>query len=106
MKNQNWWLWGAGLLSLILTTVVIEVPFLAEAFELAHLDLMEYGIAFGLAILIIPIVEIVKIIHRAVDKKHDQQRLIVLYVNNQFFCIARNITRAVLLTKQELWIRR
>ena len=72
MKNQNWWLWGAGLLSLILTTVVIEVPFLANAFELAHLDLMEYGIAFGLAILIIPIVEIVKIIHRAVDKKKDR----------------------------------
>jgi hypothetical protein len=33
---------------------------------------MEYGIAFGLAILIIPIVEIVKIIHRAVDKKKDR----------------------------------
>ena len=71
MKNQNLWLWGAGVLSLILTTVVIEVPFLADAFELAHLDLMEYGIAFGLAILIIPIVEIVKIFHRMVDKKHD-----------------------------------
>jgi len=69
MKKQNWWLWGAGALSLVLTTVVIEVPFLANAFELAHLDLMEYGIALGLAILIIPIVEIVKIFHRAVDKK-------------------------------------
>ena len=72
MKGQNMWLWGAGLLSLILTTVVIEVPFLANAFELAHLDLMEYGIAFGLAILIIPIVEIVKIFHRAIDKKKDR----------------------------------
>ena len=72
MKNQNWWLWGAALLSLILTTVVIEVPFLAEAFELAQLDLPEYGIAFALAVCIIPIVEIVKIIHRAVDKKRDR----------------------------------
>ena len=72
MKKQNWWLWGAAALSLILTTVVIEIPFLANAFELAQLDLREYGIAFGLAILIIPIVEIVKIIHRAVDKKHDK----------------------------------
>ena len=70
MKKQNWWLWGAAVLSFILTTVVIEVPFLANAFELAQLDLAEYGIAFGLAILIIPVVEIVKIIHRAVDKKH------------------------------------
>ena len=70
IKHQNWWLWGAGILSFILTTVVIEVPFLANAFELAQLDLPEYGIALGLAILIIPIVEIVKIIHRAADKKH------------------------------------
>jgi len=69
MKNQNWWLWGAGILSLILTTVVIEVPFLADAFELAHLDLREYAIAFGLAVLIIPIVEIVKAIQRAIEKR-------------------------------------
>ena len=72
MKKQNWWLWGAGILSLILTTVVLEVRFLANAFELAQLDLPEYGIAFGLAILIIPIVELVKIVHRAVDKKLDK----------------------------------
>ena len=71
MKKQNLWLWGAAILSFILTTVVIEVPFLANAFELAQLDLEEYAIAFGLAILIIPIVEIAKIIHRAVDKKHN-----------------------------------
>ena len=70
MKKQNLWLWGAGILSFILTTVVIEVPFLANAFELAPLDLEEYGIAFALAILIIPIVEIAKVIHRAIDKKH------------------------------------
>ncbi|MBR3687087.1 MAG: cation-translocating P-type ATPase [Clostridia bacterium] len=70
MKKQNLWLWGAAILSFILTTVVIEVPFLAKAFELAQLDLAEYGIAFGLAILIIPIVEIAKMIHRAIDKRH------------------------------------
>ncbi len=70
MKGQNKWLWGAGVLSLLLTTLVIEVDFLAKAFELAHLDLMEYGIAFGLAVLIIPIVELIKIIHRAVETKN------------------------------------
>ena len=69
MKHQNWWLWGAGILSLLLTTVVVEIDFLANAFELAHLDLREYGIAFGLAILIIPIVEIIKIFSRMIDKK-------------------------------------
>ena len=69
MKRQNLWLWGAGILSLILTTVVIEVPVLANAFELAHLDLMEYGIALGLAFLIIPIVEIIKLFTRLAEKK-------------------------------------
>ena len=68
MKSQNLWLWGAGILSLILTTLVIEIPFLADAFELAPLGLMEYGIAFGLAVLIIPIVEIVKLIQRLCNK--------------------------------------
>lgn len=68
MKSQNKWLWGAGALSLILTTVVIEVPFLARAFNLAHLDLMEYGIAMLLAISVIPIVEIVKLIQRKLKK--------------------------------------
>ena len=69
MKNQNWWLWGAGILSLVLTTLVIEIPFLANAFELAHLSWREYLIAFGLSILIIPIVEIVKAFQRLFSKK-------------------------------------
>ena len=69
MKKQNWWLWGAGALSFLLTTAVIEIPFLATAFELAQLNLREYGIAFGLAILIIPIVEIVKVFQRVINKK-------------------------------------
>ena len=69
MKGQNLWLWGAGILSLLLTTVVIEVPFLAEVFELAHLSIMEYGIALGLGFLIIPLVETVKLVHRIIDKK-------------------------------------
>ena len=68
MKTQNWWLWGAGILSLVLTTLVIEIQFLADAFKLAPLSLREYGIAFGLAVLIIPIVEIVKLIQRAITK--------------------------------------
>ena len=72
MKHQNKWLWGAAALSLILTTVVIEVPFLAKAFELAHLDLMEYGIALALAITVIPVVEICKIFTRMHDRKRAQ----------------------------------
>lgn len=69
IKKQNWWLWGAGAISLALTTIVVEVPFLANAFELAKLDAMEYGIALALAVTVIPLVELVKVIARAVRKK-------------------------------------
>lgn len=69
LKKQNWWLWGAGALSLALTTIVVEVPFLAQAFELAELDVVEYAIAMALAVSVIPMVEIVKAIVRAVRKK-------------------------------------
>ncbi len=71
MKTQNVWLWGAGILSFIMTTVVIEIPFLADAFSLAHLNLREYGIAMLLAISIIPVVEIIKIFSRMIDKKKE-----------------------------------
>ena len=69
IKGQNKWLWGAGVLSLLLTTLVVEVDVLCNAFGLAHLDLMEYGIALGLGFTIIPIVEIIKLIQHLVTKK-------------------------------------
>ncbi len=73
MKTQNLWLWGAGILSFVLTTVVVEVDFLANAFGLARLDLREYGIAIGLAIAIIPIVEICKVFTRMWDRKQEKK---------------------------------
>ena len=69
MKRQNIWLWGAMILSLLCTTLVIEVPFLAEAFQFEHISLMEYGIAMGLAIVIIPIMEITKAVQRGLAGK-------------------------------------
>jgi Ca2+-transporting ATPase len=69
MKNQNKWLWGAGILSFLLTTAVVEIEFLSKAFSLAHLDLREYLVAMALAVSIIPIVEIVKLVQRIVAKK-------------------------------------
>ncbi len=69
MKKQNVWLWGAAGLSLLLTTLVIEIDFLANAFELAPLGIAEYGIAMALAFCVIPVVEIVKLVQRAIKKK-------------------------------------
>ena len=67
LSRQNVWLWGSGLAALILTSAVIEIPALAAIFEFTTIDLREYAIAMGLAILIIPIVEIVKAFQRAAD---------------------------------------
>ena len=64
MKTSNKFLYGAMIVSLVLTTMVIEVPFLANAFDFTPIDLHEYAIALGLAILIIPIMEVVKFIQR------------------------------------------
>jgi Ca2+-transporting ATPase len=69
LKNQNLVLWAAMLGSLVLTTVVIEVPFVANAFGFTTIGLLEYAIAMGLAIVVIPIVEIVKLIQRLIAKK-------------------------------------
>jgi len=68
LKGQNKVLWAAMLGSLLLTTLVIEVPFLATAFGFTTIGLEEYGIAMNLAILVIPVVEIVKLIQRAIAK--------------------------------------
>lgn len=68
LKGQNKWLWGAMLLSLVLTTAVIYVPFLRDAFQFQHISLMEYGVALGLAVCIIPIMELVKWIQRKLGK--------------------------------------
>lgn len=64
LKTHNNFLFGAMVVSLILTTAVIEVPVLAAAFDFTPIDLHEYAVALGLAVLIIPIMEIVKFIQR------------------------------------------
>ena len=68
LKGQNMVLWAAMLGSLLLTTLVIEVPFLATAFGFTPIGLTEYGVAMALALLVIPVVEIVKLIQRSVSK--------------------------------------
>ena len=64
LHSHNKVLWGAMLGSLVLTTVVLEVPAIANAFGFTPVDLPEYLIALGLSVLVIPIVEIVKAIQR------------------------------------------
>ncbi len=69
LNTHNKVLWAAMLGSLALTTLVIEVPFIANAFGFTTIGPAEYGIALGLGFLVIPVVEIVKAIQRACTKK-------------------------------------
>ena len=55
--------------SLLLTTLVIEVPFIANAFGFTPIGWDEYGIALALAIVVIPVVELVKLVQRAIAKR-------------------------------------
>ena len=68
LKTHNKFLFAAMIASLILTTAVIEIPALANAFDFTPIDLDEYCIALGLAVLIIPIMEIIKFIQRKLGK--------------------------------------
>ncbi len=67
-KSHNIVLYGAMVLSLVLTTVLVEVDAVAALFGFTHLSGLEYGISIGLAFLVIPIVEIIKAIQRAAAK--------------------------------------
>ena len=69
LPGQNIMLIGAAVGSLLLTTVVCEVPLLAEAFGFTSVELGEYAIAIGLGFCVIPIVELVKLIQRLTAAK-------------------------------------
>jgi len=73
LNKQNMWLWGSVALAILLTTTVIEIPALAALFEFTTISLKEYGIAMGLAILIIPVVEIVKAFQRASARRKGEE---------------------------------
>ena len=68
LDSQNKVLWAAMLGSLAIVTLVLEVPFIADMFGFTPVSWPEYGTALGLAILVIPIVEIVKAVERVCTK--------------------------------------
>lgn len=67
--SHNMFLYGSMIASLVLTSAVIYIPFLANAFQLVPLSFAEYAEALLLAFAVIPIVEIVKIFQRANRKR-------------------------------------
>lgn len=69
IKKQNLFLWGAMILSFLCTTAVIYIPFLQNAFGFEHISFAEYITALLIALIIIPLVELVKLLQNII-KKH------------------------------------
>lgn len=69
IKKQNLFLWGAMILSFLCTTAVIYIPFLRNAFGFEHISFAEYITALLIALIIIPLVELVKLLQNII-KKH------------------------------------
>ena len=65
LNGQNVVLWVSMLASLVLTAAVIYLPGISDAFGFTHISLAEYAVALGLAVCVIPIVELVKACQRA-----------------------------------------
>lgn len=68
LHGHNKLLWVAMLAALALTTIVLEVPAIAAAFGFTPVGWNEYAVALGLAILVIPIVELMKLFQRRAGK--------------------------------------
>ena len=68
MTKQNKYLLGSMILSIVLTTAVLYVPFLSNAFGFEHISFAEYAISMLLAFSVIPIVEVVKFFQRKSGK--------------------------------------
>jgi Ca2+-transporting ATPase len=71
--NHNLMILLSTIGSLILTTAVIYIPFLRGAFGFTEISLAEYGVAMGLAFLMIPLVEIVKACQRAAARARQRR---------------------------------
>ena len=69
LKHMNWWLVGAFILTTLFTLGVIYIPFFVNVFGFASISLKELGIAFVLAFIIVPVIEIIKFFERKVSKE-------------------------------------
>ena len=74
LGSHNKVLWGAMLLSLVLTTGVIYLPGISDAFGFTHISAPEYAVAMALAVCVIPIVECVKFFQRKAARRRAEKQ--------------------------------
>ncbi|MBQ8380829.1 MAG: calcium-translocating P-type ATPase, PMCA-type [Clostridia bacterium] len=69
LGSHNKFLYLAAGGSLLLTTLVCEIPLIAGAFGFTSIGIVEYLVALGLGISVIPVVELVKLVQRKLSAK-------------------------------------
>ena len=69
MKTQNKTLWGAAILSLVLTLSVVFIPPFAAIFDFTVIGWVELAIAVGLALSVLLFSEVTKLIFSRIEKK-------------------------------------
>ena len=69
LEGHNKVLILAAVGSLVATTLVCEVPFLASAFGFTSVSFFEYVVAIVIGAMVIPVVELVKLVQRKLGKK-------------------------------------
>ncbi len=69
LKKQNKFLWLAMGASFFLTALVVFVPPFASAFGILPVTIVQFALSVGIALLVIPIVEVAKFIARAVKQE-------------------------------------
>ncbi len=69
LKTHNKMLYVSAIATLALTTLVCEIPVLANAFGFTSVGLLEYAVAIALGFCVIPVVELVKLCQRKFGKK-------------------------------------
>ena len=73
MKKQNKVLWGAMAFSLAATLLVIYLPFLADIFSLKPLTVYELAVSVGFAVLVVPVIEVVKAVQRTREQRKNSE---------------------------------
>jgi Ca2+-transporting ATPase len=71
MKHSNKWLWAAFAWTFVLTCSVIFIPVFRDIFGFTTINFLEFAIAFGLAITVIPVFELVKYFRRQGAQKRE-----------------------------------
>ena len=64
LRHQNKWLWASAALSVVLSLAVVLIPGLRTAFSFAPVNAPQMLISLGLALSILPIMELAKLILR------------------------------------------